>query len=93
MVGDIALDHLFVQADGGDEIPHAPDAAVEIHLADEFEFLLEDLAGFGFQSLHDGGNGRVRGYFDLEVNMVIIGIKGGNEERGIFLRGFVEIFS
>jgi len=93
LINDIASDHFFVQADGRDKITHAPNATVEIHLTDEFEFLFEDLTGFGFQSLDDGGNGKVWWYFNLQMNVVVVGVKGGYEKRGIFLRGLVEILS
>src|ERR1035437_5139052 len=38
---NILLDDIFVQPNRGYEIPHTPDAAVEVHITNELELLLE----------------------------------------------------
>ena len=40
-------------------------------------------ARFDLELLHDGRYGEVRGYFDLEVNMIVIGIEGVYIQRRI----------
>ena len=83
LVLDIPLDTCLIEADGGDKVSDAPYAAVEIDVPDEFEAFLDSDARFDLEGLHDGSNGEVRGYFNLEVDMVFIGVERVYVERRI----------
>ena len=89
---DVPSDHLLVRSDSGDEIPHAPYASVDVHLAYEPEFRFEYGTGPRLQSLHDGGNGEVGRYLDLEMHMVVVGVERMDVGGGVFLGGRIEVF-
>ena len=93
LVCNITFNHLFIKSHSRDEIPHAPNAAVDIHITDEFELFLKVSTWFWFESLDDGSNGEVGWYFDLKMYMIFVCVKWMYVERGIFLGGCVEIFS
>lgn len=59
---DVSLDLGFIEPDGGNEIPHAPDALfLKVQLSHEFDALAEGEAGGGFQfSFHTDNPARRR---------------------------------
>lgn len=74
---------LLVQPDRGREVSHAPYVAVAVHTPDEPKPPLEGDAGMGLHTLDGDGNRNARGYLDLQVNMVPVGVDGEEVERGI----------
>ena len=84
---DVFVNLLFVESDRRDEVPDAPDAAVEVHLTDEFESLFELGTGFAFQALDDGSNRQIWWYFNLEVDMVFVRVDSFEVERRVLLDG------
>ena len=85
LVFDIALDGGFVEPNGGDKVPDAPDAAVEVHLPDEFEALFDSDARFDLEGLHDGSHRQVGWDLDLKVDMIIVHVgRVDVERRGLF---------
>ena len=96
MVGNVPPDLLFVEADRGDKVSDAPDAAVNVYLPHELEPAFDPEARFDFECLHDGCNSDVRRYFDLDVYMIFVGIERMDVERRILLdyrvTGGLELF-
>jgi hypothetical protein len=82
-VRDVSRYRLFVQADCRDKVSDAPYTAVDVYLAYKLKPLFDSDARFDLELLHDGRYGEVRGYFDLEVNMIVIGIEGVYIQRRI----------
>ena len=83
LVLNIALDTFFIQADTRDKVSDAPYAAVDVDVSYKLEALFDSLARFDFERLHDGRNGEVGWYFDLEMYMIFIGIQRMYVDRRI----------